>query len=120
MRGKVYIIHEVMRRDAASGQMVPAFDFRKAVEYGDLEVCLPPGRVALAPGPTVNLLNDKLRNFCDDDYLIAVGDPSAISIASAIAAQNNRGRFKLLKWDKDMHQYIKVDIDLYHNKRKEN
>ena len=112
MRGKVFIIHEVMKRNA-KGDMVSAYDFRKAAEYGDLEVCLPPGRVTLAPGPTVQLLTEKLRNFCDEDYLIADGDPSAIAIAGAIAAANNRGRFKLLKWDANMRQYIKVDVTLY-------
>jgi hypothetical protein len=111
-RGNVFIIHEVLRRND-KGEVVPAYDFRSAAEYGNLEVCLPHGRVALTPGPTIQCLSDKLRNFCDDDYLVAVGDPSAICIASAIAANNNRGKFKLLKWDKSTKQYIKVEVNLY-------
>ena len=115
MRGKVYVIQEVFRYE--NGVQVPIFDFRKAAEYGDLEVCLPSGKVSLSPGPTVNQLNDKLRNFSDDDYLVAVGDPSAIAIAGAIAANNNRGKFSILKWDKNVKQYIKVSVDLYPHRR---
>jgi hypothetical protein len=100
--------------------MVPMFDFRKAAEYGDLEVCLPNGRVSLSPGPTVDALTDKFRNFCDDDFILPSGDPSAIAIAGAIAAAANNGRFMMLKWDKSVKQYIKVAVDLYHHKRKEN
>ena len=116
MRPKVFIIHEVMKMNKA-GSMVPAFDFRKAAEYGDLEVCLPQGRVALTPGPTVQCLTEKLRNFTDEDYLMAVGDPSAILIAGAIAASNNRGKFKLLKWDKEMRQYIKVEVNIFPHRK---
>lgn len=110
---KCYIVQEPMRRDSVSGQMVPVMDFRKVLEYGDPEVCLPTGKVALSPAPTVYQLRDKLRNFSDDDYLVAVGDPSAIAIAAVIACENNLGRMKLLKWDKDMRRYILVQIDIH-------
>jgi hypothetical protein len=122
MRGKVYIIQEVMKRDPATGNMVSVMDFRKALEYGDLEVCLPNGRVSLTPGPTVEALRHKLKDFCDDDYIVAVGDPSAIMIAGAMASEANRGKFKLLKWDRDSRQYISVAVDLFgrKNQSKEN
>ena len=119
-RGTVYITQEVMKRDFATGNFIPTMDFRKALEYGSLEVCLPLGRVSLTPGPTVQILSSKLRNFCDDDYLIAVGDPSVIAMAGAIAANNNMGRFKMLKWDRDTKQYIAVSVDLWHRTRTEN
>ena len=119
MPSRCFIIQEPVKKDAASGQMVPMMDFRKALEYGEPVVCLPCGRVAFAPGPTVQTLNEKLRDFSDDDYLVAVGDPSAIAIAGAIAASNNRGRFKMLKWDKESRKYIKIEVNLYPH-RKEN
>lgn len=113
VRGKVYIIQEVMKRNHTTGCMEATMDFRKAANYGDLEVCLSNGRVSLTPWPTVNALKDKLRNFCDNDYLVAVGDPSAIAMAGAIACQANRGKFNLLKWDRDSKQYIAVAVNIY-------
>lgn len=118
-RGKCFIIQEPMKRDFSSRQMVPLMDFRKVLEYGDPVVCLPIGRMSLSPGPTVDILKTKLRNFCDDDYLVAVGDPSAIMMAGAIASEFNMGRFKMLKWDKESKQYIKVEVNLFNRTRKD-
>jgi hypothetical protein len=101
-----------MKRDFATGQMTPVMDFRKVLEYGDPVVCLPPGRVSLAPGPTVDALKQALRDFTDDDYIVSVGDPSAIFIAAMVVGQNNRNKCKLLKWDKDARRYIQVTVDL--------
>ena len=119
MRGKCYIIQEPVRRDHSTGQMVPIMDFRKVLDYGDPVVCLPGGRVMLSPAPTIEMLKSKLKNFTDDDYLVAVGDPSAIAIAGAIAAEYNMGRFKMLKWDKESRQYVCVDINLFNRTRKD-
>lgn len=113
----VFIVQEPMIRDSASGNLIPQFDFRQVLEYGSPVVCLPPGRVALTPGPTVAVLRSKLRDFNDEDYLVATGDPSAIAIAAAIACDNNMGRMKLLKWDKNHKRYIMVAIDLYPERR---
>lgn len=110
--GTVYIVQEPMRRDSESGHLVPTMDFRKCLEYGDPVVCLTNPKVAFTPGPMVRALNDCLKDFCDDDYLVAVGDPSAIATAAAVAAKNNLGRFNLLKWDKNSRRYIKVEINL--------
>ena len=118
-RGKVYITQDVLKRDKETGIMMPTMDFRKALEYGDLEVCLPEGRLGLVPGPTIQMLKAKLRDFCDDDYIVAVGDPSVVAMVGAICSEVNMGRFKMLKWDRDSKQYISVSIDLF-NRRKGN
>jgi hypothetical protein len=109
----VFIVQEPQKRDEVSGQMVSMFDFRKVLEYGDPVVCLTGGRVGLSPGPTTQILSDKLRNFSDNDYLVPTGDPSAIAIAGAIASRNNSGRMKILKWDKESRRYILVNVNLY-------
>ena len=57
----------------------------------------------------IYLVND----FSDDDYLLLMGDPSAIGIACAVASSNNRGRFKCLKWDKREYKYYPVEVNLY-------
>ena len=99
----VYIVQEVKNRNVLSAE-----------KYGELELLLPEGsQIVLSSGPTVKRLTHKLRNFSDDDYLLLIGDPSAIGIACAIAATNNRGRFKCLKWDKREFKYYPVEVNLY-------
>lgn len=95
-----------------NGEWVPSADLTSLVQYGEPVVCLPHGRIALSPGPAVAKMKDVMRNFGDDDYLVCVGDPSLIGMAAAIAAYNNRGRFTLLKWDRNIKQYIKVAVNI--------
>jgi hypothetical protein len=98
----VYVVQEVIGRNVLSAE-----------KFGTLELLLPEGsQLVLSTGPTVRRLRYKLRNFNDDDYLLLIGDPSAIGIACAIAATNNRGQFKCLKWDKREYKYYPVEVNL--------
>ena len=116
-KSKVFIVQEPMKRDQESGAMIPIMDFRKVLDYSDPIVCLPNGRVSLTPGPTIDALRNKLKDFSDDDYIVSVGDPSAIFITAMVAGQMNRNRCKLLKWDKDSRRYIEIQIDLNYRTR---
>ena len=99
----VYVVQEVSGRNILSAE-----------KFGKLELLLPEGsQLVLSTGPTVRRLNYKLRNFNDDDYLLLMGDPSAIGIACAIAATQNRGRFKCLKWDRRDYKYYPIEVNLY-------
>lgn len=114
----VFIIQEPVRRDLATGHMVPVMDFRKVLEYGNPIVCLPTGRVGLTPGPTVDALREKLKGYSADDYIVAVGDPTAMFAAAMVLGDLNNGRCNLLKWDKESKRYICVQLDIHHRTRK--
>jgi hypothetical protein len=107
---KVFITNEPFRIDER-GIARPIFNMEPAREYGDLVVLVPAGVNLLSTVPMIRTLRDKLRNFSEDDYLMAVGDPSTMVAAAAIAAEINNGRFKLLKWDKASRRYDAVQID---------
>jgi hypothetical protein len=100
----VYITQEVRGRDLSD-----------AAAFGDLDILVPAkDQVALSSQPTVRRMLRKLAKFNDDDYLLLSGDPVCIGVACALAAQSNRGRFKVLKWDRLEQKYYPVDVDLYH------
>lgn len=107
---RVFIVQEPMRWNGE--EMVPIMDMQPAAEYGHPVVCLTGSKSAMSPVPIVSRLKEVLKNFCDNDYLLAAGDPSAIAIAAAIVSKHNNGKFKLLKWNKNMKQYVQVDINL--------
>lgn len=90
----------------------PKFNLLPAAEYGELQTLLPPGQVMLATAPTIRVLRDKLRNFSDDDFLLAIGDPIAIGLSVALAAGFNGGKIKMLKWDRQEHRYYALEADL--------
>lgn len=92
-------------------------DITPAYAYGNPVTLLEEGSQAVLHGAgTVREIQRGLENFGDQDYLLALGDPVAIGIACAIAAQNNGGRFKILKWDRKMNDgmggYIPVQVDI--------
>jgi len=89
-------------------QEVPGRNILSAEKFGDLELLLPEGsQLVLSTGPTVKRLNYKLRNFNDEDYLLSIG------IACAIAATQNRGKFKCLKWDRREYKYYPIEVNLF-------
>ena len=100
---KVYVVQES-----------PGKNVLGAADFGTIEILLSSDRqVTFSPGPTVHELNQKLQRFSDDDYLVLIGDPVAIGIACAVAANCNRGRLKVLKWDKQECRYYPIQVELF-------
>ena len=100
---KVYVVSETLQHNIASAQ-----------DYGQIETILPPNaQIAFSVVPTVRRIQRKLDKFTDNDYLLLIGDPSAIGICCAVEAFKNNGRFKCLKWDKRERRYIPLEVDLF-------
>jgi len=87
-------------------------DLSAAASYGDLEVLIKSNNIGIALQPLVTSLKHALRNFSDDDYILTVGDPVAIGLASTIAANANRGRVTFLRWDRQTRAYIKIKVEI--------
>ncbi len=99
---KVYVVSETLQHNVTP-----------ALKFGDIETILPPNaQIIFSVVPAVRRIQRKLEKFTDEDYLVLIGDPSAIGIVCAIAAARNNGRFKLLKWDRREHVYIPIQVDL--------
>lgn len=106
----VYVVQMPVRRDPATGQMVPSVDLTPAQEYGEVATLLASGPVALLPAQMLATLRHGLRNFTDDDYLLPTGDPTAIAAAAIVASQANMGRVRILKWDGRTRRYMAVPL----------
>ena len=91
----------------------PYINVLGAAEYGDIVVLFEGGQqIMFSPQPAIRKLKRKLKDFDDGDYLLMMGDPAAMGIACCIAAEMNRGRFNILKWDKKQQRYYPVGINL--------
>lgn len=93
-------------------QEVHGINILSANKFGELELLLPAGQITLSAGPTVNRLRKGLKDFNDEDYLLLIGDPAAIGIATAVALDMNRGQAKLLKWDRQEKQYFPITVNI--------
>ena len=101
----VYVIQEMPYKDVLSAE-----------EYGDLKAVVDPGlQLLLSPNPITEKIKKVLKDFNDNDYLLLIGDPSIIGIATAVASDINMGRFKVLKWDRRREKYFPIEINTRRN-----
>lgn len=88
------------------------YDLSPAEHFGDLVHCLPPGNIPRDLAVTVSKLKAALADFSDADYLLAIGDPIAIGLASIVAHRANHGRVTLLKWDRRSQHYVPYRLEV--------
>lgn len=110
MKSTVYAVCQPTH--SIAGETRKAMDLSPAAKFGELNILMPQSQSLLAPVPTIRTLKEKLRNFTDDDYILPVGDPALISTVAMVAAQQNGGRVKFLKWDRHAADYLVIPIDL--------
>lgn len=108
-KSTVYIVCEPTH--SVGNATRPAMDLSPAAEYGELQVLMPQSQSMLSPVPTVRALKEKLRNFTDDDFIVPVGDPVLIATVAMVAAEQNGGRVKFLKWDRMLKKYFVIPVD---------
>ena len=98
----VYAIQEVKGKNLLS-----------ATEFGELKFLLSPREnIMFETEDVVDQIHRKLKDFSDDDYLLLIGDPVAIGIATHYAAVNNDSYVKFLKWDNREYKYYSVEVEL--------
>jgi hypothetical protein len=88
-------------------------DVTDATEFGDLEILTPANeQTSYSTQPTIRKMRNLLYKFTDQDYLLLAGDPVGIAIAAAIVSEHNRGKFKMLKWDRLENKYLPLQADI--------
>ena len=91
----------------------PYISVLSANEYGKIVTLFESGtQIMFSPQPAIRKLKRKLKDFNDNDHLLMMGDPAAMGIACCVAAEMNRGIFKILKWDKLQKRYYSVSVNL--------
>lgn len=111
-RGRIFIPQEPMRRNS-DGQLESLFDLTPAAAYGQPVVMLSSNLSPLSSAPVIHELRRHLKDFSDNDYVLAVGAPSFIGWTVAIAADNNRGFVKMLVYDRETRAYIEIEARLW-------
>lgn len=82
-----------------------------ALSYGKLVTIFEPCNVSDDIEGAKNFLRKVLVDFCDEDFLLAIGSPTAMILSGLIAAEINHGRCRLLEWDRQCFLYRVVEID---------
>tara|TARA_R100001443_G_scaffold487_6_gene2028 strand:- start:7811 stop:8146 length:336 start_codon:yes stop_codon:yes gene_type:complete len=108
----VYLPQEPMKRDSKTGQWKQAFDLEPAKKFGDLKVLLPHGSLPIDTEPLISSLKISLKDFTSEDFLLAIGNPTAMVIAGIIASERVNGKIKMLYWDNKIKDYMSVEFSI--------
>jgi hypothetical protein len=84
-----------------------------ATEYGELNFILSEeDNIMYEPESVTSEIKDSLQNFSDDDYLLLIGDPVAIGVATHFALLSNENSAKILKWDNREYKYYSIKLEV--------
>jgi len=88
-------------------------NYIKASSFGQIKTLLPSRfQVQLDCSEVIDQMMNCLKDFTEDDFILATGDPAAIAIAVAAAAMVNNRYVNLLKYDRHSEIYYNLKMDL--------
>jgi len=110
----VYVVQQQMRFDKEKREMVPRFpSISRAESWGTLEYLLSPSAHPFHPELVLGDLHKALKDFSDEDYLLLIGNPCLIGMATCVAAHYNAGRVNFLQWSARENEYTIIKSEMY-------
>jgi hypothetical protein len=111
--GTVYVPQLPLTSNGGVGSVRPRIDLRPAERYGKLVyLCDWENLDGIDTAAILFELRGKLKDYCDDDYLLMVGAPTLMALTALVAAEVNDGKVRLLYWRREQRRYVVVDIDM--------
>lgn len=116
---KIYLVQNSYTRDLTTMLLRPRFDLSAVAAFGEIVEVLD-GRIGpMATAPAMAEMRHALRNYSDDDFILALGAPAFLVAAGAVAASHNNGRVHVLHWDKAQQKYYPLTFDVNPSQQKE-
>lgn len=106
---RVFVVQDSLRKQ--DGRLVSKFDFKPAEKFGRVEFLFSSSQKPFdsATQAAVQVLTDRLASFSPDDYLLLIGSPVLIGLATAVAARYSPV-VRMLQWS--TRDYIPVTARL--------
>lgn len=109
----VYVVQEHRKYNRETGEHEPTYDLSPAQEYGELRYLLSPTAAPWRPQSIIDDLYAGLEGFGPDDYLLMMGNPVLIGLATAVVSDINDGHIKFLQWHGRERKYIPVEAHVF-------
>ena len=107
---KVYVIQEI----PGTKEGRPKINILGAAKFGVFKFLLPElSQIIFSPGPLIFKLRKGLKDYRQKDFLLLTGDPAIIGVACSIVSDMTKGKYNLLKWDKQERKYYAIEINLH-------
>jgi hypothetical protein len=109
----VYVVQEPPQRQNAHGFWEARIDLSKAERFGKLVYLLPWSAIHKhGVADSIAQLCAQLLRFQSDDFLLMMGNPTAMAVA-VLAASRQTPDLKLLYWDRGLQDYDPVIINVH-------
>lgn len=110
---KVFITQVPNRRDSATQAYVPSVNIAPATEFGEIIVMFPPRAPFFQTTELVDQISQHLQSYDYDagDCVILIGDTTLMAATTAYLGRH-KGKFKLLRWDRNLGRYTPVTIKI--------
>lgn len=105
-RPKVYVVQQQTLRDGT-----PKYDLSPAEDFGELVYVLDETASPFRPGPVWERICDRMSYFQDGDFLLPIGNPVFIGMATAMAA-SLAPTVGMLVWSSKEQRYIAVTAEM--------
>ena len=110
MTPTVYVVQNPHCRQGE--RLVPKFNLAPAERYGPLKFLLSPNAAPWRTEDVMAELRAKLSGFTSEDYLLLIGNPVLIGLATAVAA-DAAGRVQFLQWNGTAQGYLAVEATVF-------
>lgn len=112
---KVYVVQEPPQQRNAEGFMESRIDLSPAMAFGDIHYVLEWSDFhRQSIDKIVELLRVRMQSFEPDDYLVMMGNPTAMAVAILLAAKR-ADHLRLLYWNRveSVYELITLDVDSF-------
>tara|TARA_R110000824_G_scaffold200978_1_gene385044 strand:+ start:2514 stop:2825 length:312 start_codon:yes stop_codon:yes gene_type:complete len=89
------------------------FNFEAAKRFGELVHVLDENDSIFRLDDSIVKLTQRMSSFTKDDYLLPIGNPGLIGIATALASDSTEGKFSMLQWLGREKEYIPIRVSLW-------
>jgi hypothetical protein len=108
---RVFFVQKSYRRVGADWELT--VDPQPAMAYGDVRYLLDHADVDdLSLREVFAKLADGLKDFSKDDYLVLVGNATAMMMAGIIACDLTGGCVQIVQWERTTTKYVEFTLDL--------
>ena len=113
---RVFVTQVPSRKDPDTQLWVPTVNISSAEHYGEVVTLLPPGSQFFAAAETTRLIKQRLHelDYQRGDFLLPLGSPVIMAVASAIAARRTNGCLNVLVWDRQTSSYVSYELEQLH------
>jgi hypothetical protein len=110
---RVFVSQQTLRHSDINDEMVQVPSMKPAQAFGEVIFLIDWFEAMdMSDEEMLWAMRRRLADFCDDDYLLPLGSPFAMSLSALVASEANDGKVRILQWNRDNREYLVRTCDM--------